>query len=41
MAVAALLYFLPLTGWLVEAVARRCGEIWDGLTSRLARENVA
>lgn len=35
-AVAAGLYLLAPTRRLVESVARRCGELWDRLTSRLA-----
>ena len=35
-AVAAALYLLAPTRHLLEAIARRCGELWDRLTGRLA-----
>jgi undecaprenyl-diphosphatase len=36
-AVAAALYRLAPSRRLIESVARRCGAIWDGIPSRLAR----
>jgi undecaprenyl-diphosphatase len=41
MGAAALLYYLRPSRRLLEAVARKCGEIWDGLTSRLAGRSTA
>ncbi len=40
-AVAAALYLLGPTRRLIEAVARRCGEIWDGLLRRLVGTRAA
>ena len=35
MSVAAVLFFVPFTRRLIEAIAERCGRIWDGLLRRL------
>ena len=40
MAVAALLYLFPPARRLIEAVAQRAGDVWDHVTSRLARRRV-
>jgi len=36
MAVATALFFVPLTRRLIEAIAERCGQIWERLLSRLS-----
>jgi undecaprenyl-diphosphatase len=41
MAVAGALYLLAPTHRLIERVASRCGEIWDGLVRRFARTRAA
>jgi undecaprenyl-diphosphatase len=41
MAVATALYLPPPTRRLIETLARRCGEIWDGLLSRVRRRRPA
>jgi hypothetical protein len=40
-AVTTVLYLPAPTRRLLETVARRCGAIWDGVLSRLARRRTA